>query len=134
MSLFDYIIICSLGPFAVLFAFRFGKSIFQFPRAKKWHACTICPPPDDAIKSAEIIKSFLMKRCVELNVDIQKSYVDEMINYGDCSQFIQLCHALGCELVIRKVCDKDIEIDPAEPKAVYGKLKRDYVRLLKERF
>lgn len=79
------------------------------------NAPTACPPLDNALKSAKEIGMFLFKRSgYNLNIlpedynreDIRKIY------WGEGYQvitFIRLCHALGCDVLIRQKGSDDIE-------------------------
>lgn len=81
---------------------------------------TSCPPLDDALKSAKAIGKFLYFRAncnTQILIDKvgpgEYSRVDVFDIYrGKNYQvvtFIRLCHALGCEVVVRQVGTEDIE-------------------------
>lgn len=91
--------------------YRLGYGSAQSDYAKKFHANTSCPPPDDAIKSAKEVKSFLYDICWEMGIDKNEKGVDRAFGNVDkeLANFIRYFHALGLELVIRKVADYDIE-------------------------
>lgn len=79
-----------------------------------------CPPLDDALKSARAIGHFLLIRA-----NGNSKILIDKVGYGEYSRtdvfniywgenyqvvtFIRLCHALGCEVVVRQVGTEDIE-------------------------
>lgn len=79
-----------------------------------------CPPLDDALKSAREIGRFLSKRA-NYNTEILITKVDNKnyrredvsdIYWGKNYQvatFIRLCHAVGCEVIVRQRGLEDIE-------------------------
>ena len=91
--------------------YRLGYGSAQSDYAKKFHASTTCPPPDDAIKSAEEVKSFLYDICWERGIDTEEKGMSRAFGNVDreLANFIRYFHALGLELVIRKVSDFDID-------------------------
>lgn len=79
-----------------------------------------CPPLDDGLESAKAIGRFLSKRANgNLQILIGEAGCEEYsrsdvfnIYWGENYQvatFIRLCHALGCEVVVRQVGTEDIE-------------------------
>lgn len=113
---------------------------FQYKGALLNHACTKVPPSDDARKSAKSIGGFLCKRtwthggmqtlwndATEL-YGFQSGFVSGIV-FGknrDVIEFIRLCHACGCEVVVREVDTKDIEEDPETLKEVKTQMRDDW--------
>lgn len=105
---FSIIMIGGLGPVVCYYAFRLGYGFCQSDKAKKLNACTTCPPPDDAIASKQETDSFLFE-IAEKRVDEQIYHSLQTEDSTQIVEFFRLCHALGCEVVIRKVSNDDIE-------------------------
>lgn len=106
----------------VIFIIILGITICYYNHriAKILNAPLECPPLDDALKSAKEIGCFLSKRA-NFNTEILITKVDNKIyrredvsdiywgeNY-QVATFIRLCHALGCEVVVRQRGEEDIE-------------------------
>lgn len=84
------------------------------------NAPIVCPPLDNALKSASDIGRFLNERCVaiggqtytpkgEVAIEehkLKKIFMGEEIAIAE---FIRLCHAVGCEVIVRQVGTDDIE-------------------------
>lgn len=110
MDTFDLIIFSVFAPFVIYYAYRLGFGSFQATAAEKMKASTICPPPDDAIESAREIERFLHGIAREIGADLSADCIRNRLKDGmDTEELVRMCHALGCELVIRKVSDTDIE-------------------------
>lgn len=113
MSTFEFFIYCVLSsvffPIGYYF-YRLGYGSYQAEFAKKFHASTSLPPKDDASKSYQAVKSFLYSRCKERNLDIREKGLARAFENIDIKleHWILVFHALGCEMVIRKVADSDI--------------------------
>lgn len=110
MDTFDLIIFSVFAPFVIYYAYRLGFGSFQATAAEKMRASTICPPPDDAIESSREIERFLHGIAREIGADLSADCIRNRLKDGmDTEELVRMCHALGCELVIRKVSDTDIE-------------------------
>lgn len=93
---------------------------YQAKICKILNAPVVCPPLDDALKSARAIGSFLSARCKATGgstlVPKGETGINELrmrsIMLGDemaIAEFIRLCHSVGCEVVVRQVGTEDIE-------------------------
>lgn len=110
MDTFDLIIFSVFAPFVICYAYRLGFGSFQATAAEKMKASTICPPPDDAIESSREIERFLYSIANETGANLSAGCIRNRLKDGmDTKELVRMCHALGCELVIRKVSDGDIE-------------------------
>lgn len=111
---FNILLIFGLGPVVCYYAFRFGFGLCQNSKAKELNACTTCPPPDDAIESKRNLERYIYRAAEEQGIDTDQPFFKEMMNISDkvIIQTFRLAHALGCEFVFRKVCNKDIEDKP----------------------
>lgn len=112
----------------VVFIIILGATIgyYDCRISKIMNAPLTCPPLDDALKSAKAIGRFLSKRAngnTEILVtkvgpgDYRREDVSSIYwgkNY-QVATFIRLCHALGCEVLVRQRGTEDIEEnDPPE--------------------
>lgn len=93
---------------------------YQTKICKILNAPVVCPPLDNAIKSARAIGRFLDDRCkatggstftpkgeAGINEHRMRSIMlgDEMA----IAEFIRLCHSVGCEVVVRQIGMDDME-------------------------
>lgn len=101
---------------------------YQNKICKIMNAPLECPPLDNAIKSSKAIGAFLFDRYKAIgkgNNPKKEAGIAglDMFSMGTstCMQFIEfirLCHALGCEVVVRQVGTEDIE-DPANTREAF---------------
>ena len=107
-------------------AWGLAYGYFQYKGALLNHACTKVPPSDDARKSAKDIGGFLCRRTwthggmetlwgnAPEQYGFQSGFVSGVVfgQQQEVIEFIRLCHACGCEVVVREVSTEDIEADP----------------------
>lgn len=95
----------------------FTSCYYEHRITKLLNAPTSCPPLDDALKSAKEIGFFLANRAnwnyniLITNGNYQSQDISN-IYFGENYQvvtFIRLCHALGCEVIIKQKGAEDIE-------------------------
>lgn len=84
------------------------------------HAAYQFPWPDDATTCQMAIDRFLCDAQKSIAEPSEESLLWKMPDRRseDINFFIRMCHALGCEIVIRRVADHDIEEDPENPMLV----------------
>lgn len=84
------------------------------------HAAYQFPWPDDATTCQSAIDLFLYNAQKSIAEPSEESLLWKMPDRRseDINFFIRMCHALGCEIVIRRVADHDIEEDPENPMLV----------------
>lgn len=108
MNLLEWLLLALLcGPVAFWF-YTLGMSVKRTVYARKTKACTMCPPFVDAERDESRINAFFYRIASERGLDL---CTHGMLwkQASKSRDFILVCHALGYELVIRKVSDTDIE-------------------------
>lgn len=82
------------------------------------HTAHYFPPIDDALESMNEIRYFLNSQTRKNGLSGQDLKDWEYPNKysSNLRFFVQMCHALGCEIIIRRIADHDIESDPDNPK------------------
>lgn len=122
----DYFILIVLF-FIILFVVFYH---YQTKICKILNAPVVCPPLDNAIKSARAIGSFLNDRCKATGGSTLTPKGETGINehrmqnimLGDeiaIAEFIRLCHSVGCEVVVRQIGTDDLE-DPENTPEVFA--------------
>ena len=121
-------------------AWGLAYGYYQYKGALLNHACTKVPPSDDARESARSIGGFLSKRTwthagmktlwsdATERYGFQEGFVGDIV-FGqnqDVVEFIRLCHACGCEVVVREVDTRDIEENPDILKEEKSKMREDW--------
>ena len=108
--------------------FLWGYNRQRKKLCQELHAAYQFPWPDDATKCQGAIRAFLRKaeRNIAVPSDEMKIWEAPASSSSDINFFIRMCHALGCEIVIRRVADHDIEINPDDPR--FEKV-REYIDL-----
>lgn len=108
--------------------FLWGYNRQRKKLCQELHAAYQFPWPDDATKCQDAIQAFLRKaeRNIAVPSDEMKIWESPDSSSSDINFFIRMCHALGCEIVIRRVADHDIEINPDDPR--FEKV-REYIDL-----
>ena len=107
--LFLFTVVASVA--ACVFANVYGR--WRYKGALLNKGCTEVPPMDDAIKSAEEIGSFLSKRawacgcswCKNKKITgYDDAYASDLFwgKNNEVARFIRMCHALGCEVIVRE--------------------------------
>ena len=140
LNFFEFFIALTLGG---CISFGFAMWVYghwKYKGALLNHACTKVPPSDDARKAAKNIGSFLCKR-TWTHGGMESLWADATDRYGfqsgfvanvvfgnnrDIIEFIRLCHACGCEVVVREVDTKDIEEYPDTLKEVKTDMREDW--------
>lgn len=113
--------------FIILFLFC---GYYQHRLYKVMNAPTVCPPLDNALKSASAIGRFLNDRFMTLGgricVPKGETGIPEHrlrnIMRGEemaIAEFIRLCHAVGCEVVVRQIGTDDLE-DPGNTPEIFA--------------
>ena len=117
--------------------FGFGYGRWRYKKAAELHACTKVPPENDARESAKKIGSFLRKRswvcdmrhCSNGSVAGYNTFLAESIFDGHeqtVMQFIRLCHALGCEVVVRQVNSECADIEADTDAEVRSRMRKEW--------
>ena len=111
--------IIALAFVSSYYMYRIGFGLYQVFYAKKIHACTTCPPPDDAIESSREVMCFFYNRCREMKLDMSEQELKRALINAEkkLEDFCRLCHALGCEVVFQKVSNEDIGENTSDLKA-----------------
>lgn len=89
------------------------------------HIAKGCKWKDDARESMQKMFCFLC-RCGEKLIDKSEDFSSWKIpsdSDQDAVFFVHMCHVLGCEVVIRRVTDHDIEEDPDNPELIKARNK-----------
>ena len=107
--------------------FLWGYNRQRKKLCQELHAAYQFPWPDDATKCQDAIWAFLRKaeRNIAVPSDEMKLWEAPDSRSSDINFFIRMCHALGCEIVIHRVADHDIEENPNNPDLVKD---RDFVQ------
>lgn len=105
-----------LGVF-IGFSFLWGYNRHRKKLCRELHAAYLYPYTDSAIKSQSEIYYFLRKAGREVAAPTEEHQLWQLLSDRDpdIRFFIRMCHALGCEIVIRRVADHDIEAWPDDP-------------------
>lgn len=114
VGLFAAVALCVIVGIAFLWGYnRWRKKLCQ-----ELHAAYQFPWPDDATKCQDAIRGFLRKaeRDIAVPSDEMKLWGTPDSCRSDINFFIRMCHALGCEIVIRRTADHDIENSPNDPR------------------
>lgn len=143
MSTFSLWLLCIIGIFVASWGFGWGYGYWRYKRAVELHACTDCPPSDDAIESAKTISSFLSKRawvchltaCTDKNIlgfsnEDARNYLS---NYYSWVAPIRIAHALGCEILVRQVTDEPEDIERKVDTEVRSKMRKEWYAAYKKR-
>lgn len=107
MSFLDCILAIFIGNPLMLFAYFITSALYQDWKARKLNICSHCPPSEDSYRSENRVNCFFEKLAEEKGINIDSFH--EWKYAKDSARFIRVVHALGCEMVIRKVSDEDIE-------------------------
>lgn len=122
IGLFAAVALCMIIGIASLWGYnRHRKKLCQ-----ELHAAYQFPWPDDATTCQRVIDRFLCDAQKSIADPSEESKLWKMPDRRseDINFFIRMCHALGCEIVIRRVANHDIEEDPDNPMLVKA---RDFV-------
>lgn len=140
LNFLEFIVAITVGG-CISFGFAawvYGR--WKYKGALLNHACTKVPPSDDARKSAKDIGSFLCRRTwthggmeslwgdADGRYGFHAGFVSDVVfgHNRDVIEFIRLCHACGCEVVVREVDTKDIEEEPDTLKEVKTSMRGDW--------
>ena len=123
------------GLFA-LWGFLFGDH--QEGARKKLHACDFIPSPHEANLFAVELNKFLFNIAKESSIEgcnlniITGCKSKNFPSFGHrISSFVQLCHALGCEVVIRRVNDDASDIEEGAPVELRNKMRKEWAEARK---
>ena len=94
--------------------------MYESAAVRRFHACRNVPCPDDANDSAAEMSGFLRNRMKEKGLDkAEDLHVEDLDNdiansilcnmHDNFRHLVKYIHVLGCELVIKKVSESDIE-------------------------
>lgn len=105
-----------LGVF-IGFSFLWGYNRHRKKLCRELHVAYQYSYVDSAIKSQSEIYYFLRKAGREVAAPTEEHQLWQVLSDRDpdIRFFIRMCHALGCEIVIRRVADHDIETYPDDP-------------------
>lgn len=108
--------------------FLWGYNRQRKKLCQELHAAYQFPWPDDATKCQDAVDGFLRKaeRGITVPSDEMKLWEAPGSRSEDINFFIRMCHALGCEIVIRRVANRDIESNPDDPR--FEKV-REYIKI-----
>lgn len=126
----DYFILFLYTIILVIVFYHYHAKI-----CKIMNAPVVCPPLDDALKSARAIGSFLSDRCKatggstfapkgETGICERRM---RSIMLGDemaIAEFIRLCHSVGCEVVVRQTGVDDLECRENTPEIFAQEMSR----------
>lgn len=108
MNILEWILLALLSGPVCFCAYVLGMAVRRMMHARKINACTVCPSSEDAERDESRINAFFYGISSEAGIDLRAN--KELWQQAQKNHdFIRVCHALGYELVIRKVSDKDIE-------------------------
>lgn len=138
MGTFSFLMFAVFGITAAYLGFNAGYKRWRKRRAIELHACTCCPPADDASESASRIHLFLSNRLYKCDLmDCTREEVlgfsyqnekDYISNGGSWTELIRLAHALGCEVVVRKVTDEPLDIERSVDSEVRKRMREEWRR------
>ncbi len=124
----DFLICLSAG-FILFFIIMVAYICHGIPLEEKLkqelHIAKGCKWKDDARESMQKISYFLWRGRERL-IDKSEDFSSWEIPSGkdqDAVFFVHMCHVLGCEVVIRRVADHDIEEDPDNPELIKARNK-----------
>lgn len=119
----DFIIamlLLAIPFFIIAFAYIRHSIPLEKELYRELHAAKMCTYTDDARKSVSGIEFFLWKcedKLSEKTDELRRWKIPSTYS-SDTVFFVRMCHVLGCEIVIRKVADHDIEEEPNNPELI----------------
>lgn len=108
MSFCEWLILALLGGPVFFCFYNVGMAVKRMFYAKKTKACTVCPSFEDAYNDESRVNAFFYGIAEQNRIDLQahKRLWEQAKKNRD---FLLVCHALGYELVIRRISNTDIE-------------------------
>lgn len=99
-------------------------NMYESAVVRRFHACSKVPYPDDANASAAEISAFLKNEMRKRDLDnaeglnvasLDNEIADRILCdvHENFKHFVKYIHVMGCELVIEKVSNNDIEEERA---------------------
>lgn len=122
---------CSIvGTASAIATIVYGR--YKVKAAVELKACVKIPPCDDADRSVKSMVSFICKRMYALGFPGMGSDGFSMLDTFDpdmkreMTKFVKMCHACGCEVVVRQVANYDIEEQSNEVNQVVSEMREDW--------